>query len=198
MILEYVYHRYFQYAQEFTGLQGGLGFLPHSSTLSTPFFSLDLRSAFPTACPPDITLPPLQIMAVDILPTALPLEASESFCKGVLPYIRGVVTGLGPGHEQDVDIRKALDRATIASDGSLREKHQWLQESVNKVFSDRGGHGQGQGPQFVKPARRKRILLLGSGMVAGPAVEEISRRSDVDLVLGWYYTSLSRLWLIVL
>ena len=36
----------------------------------------------------------------------------------------------------------------------------------------------------VRPAQRKKVLLLGSGMVAGPTVEEICKRPDVDLVIG--------------
>lgn len=170
-------------------MQGGLGFLPHSSTLSTPFFSLDLRSAFPTLCPPDIKLPFLQVMAVDILPTALPLEASESFCEGILPYVRSVATKYAKGKSKLVDeaeIRQALDRATIASGGLLREKHQWLQDSVRKIQSQRSESSleHGCAHQTIRPPRRKSVLLLGAGMVAGPTIEEISLRTDVDLVIG--------------
>ncbi|THH02997.1 hypothetical protein EW145_g6616 [Phellinidium pouzarii] len=103
-------------------IEGGLAFLPRSSTLSEPFFSLDLRSAFPNLILPS-TLPPLQIMAVDILPTALPLEASETFSKDVLPYIRNVANryneGNGPMDDEVIEMQHALERATIASAGKL-------------------------------------------------------------------------------
>ena len=76
---------------------------------------------------------------------------------------------------------KALDRATVAIGGALTEKHQWLQQGVDKWRTEKA--------QAVQPAastslKKKRVLLLGSGMVAGPAVDHIAQRKDVELVVG--------------
>lgn len=42
----------------------------------------------------------------------------------------------------------------------------------------------GSGSGVGAGERKNRVLLLGSGMVAGPAVDEICRRKDVQLVVG--------------
>ena len=37
---------------------------------------------------------PLDVIAIDHLPTLLPREASESFCKDLLPYLLQLRTGI--------------------------------------------------------------------------------------------------------
>ena len=131
-------------------------------------------------------------MSVDILPTALPLEASRTFCDGVLPYVRNAL-GVESDGDKKEDVKEALERATIASGGKLRERHIWLKNMVDKyrkgeVRSKEGNKAMLTSDQLssqdVRPAQRKKVLLLGSGMVAGPTVEEICKGPDVDLVIG--------------
>ena len=54
-----------------------------------------------------------------------------------------------------------------------------------------GGEGEGNGQEEEKGKAgaagvqpKKRVLMLGSGMVAPPAVQELCSRSDVQLVVG--------------
>ena len=140
-------------------------------------------------------------MSVDILPTSLPLEASESFCKGVIPYVRSVAgrygelrkTGTRSAGEEE-SLNEALERATLASGGKLRKQHEWLYDMVGEHRKSEPGPTKSGGSVSstgttaqvcgIKPPPKKRILLLGSGMVAGPTVEEICRRKDVELVVG--------------
>ena len=100
-------------------------------------------------------------MAVDILPASLPREASEHFSQALTPYLRALVRDEKSGEEAD-----ALDRATIARDGKLTERFTWLKERI----------GKGE--------RKKRVLVLGSGMVARPAVDELAKRADVHVIVG--------------
>ena len=130
------------------------------------------------------------MMAVDILPTALPLEASESFSEGVFPYVKAICDGYSG--KRSGGVHEAIERAVIARSGKLTEKHVWLQELVDNFRSSVAQtSAASNGPSTpLKPGgsmyvpERKKVLLLGSGMVAGPAVEEISRRTDVDLIIG--------------
>ncbi|KXN92624.1 Alpha-aminoadipic semialdehyde synthase, mitochondrial [Leucoagaricus sp. SymC.cos] len=92
----------------------------------------------------------------------------------------------------DTKYTEALERATIASRGQLRKKHQWLQPPVDKWHEEQRGVGQvdnsapvqlgGTGaPDTVDVgSRKKKVLIFGSGMVAGPAVQEIAKRRDTD------------------
>jgi alpha-aminoadipic semialdehyde synthase len=143
------------------------------------------------------------MMSVDILPTALPLDASKHFSKEFYPYLRTLVQNVKThgsssewkgGSGKDAKYNEALERATIASCGQLRENHQWLQPSVDKWHHDQRGvngvensapvqlGGMGAMPSMV--GKRKKMLMFGSGMVAGPAVQEIAKRGDTDLVIG--------------
>lgn len=38
----------------------------------------------------------------------------------------------------------------------------------------------------MEGAQKKRVLVLGSGMVAGPAVDELAGRTDVEVIVGQY------------
>ena len=92
-----------------------------------------------------------------------------------------------------------LERATIASGGVLADKHQWLQPSVDEFRKARQPEETAPDEiwsESVEPCetestntatghtRKKRILMLGSGMVAAPAVDFIAQRSDVELIIG--------------
>lgn len=144
-------------------------------------------------------------MSVDILPTALPLEASQDFCKGILPYVKTICEDYAPngktGSSANDGLRQAIKRATIASSGVLAETHHWLQDLVNESRRANPSASNFQSQPTASPSStsfplridRKNILLLGSGMVAGPAVEEISRRSDVNLMIGKQIQSLRTL-----
>lgn len=157
--------------------QGGLEFLPRSSTLSAPFFSIR----------PSPALPPVTLMAVDILPTALPLEASTHFSDVLVPYLRTLIGEYRGASEADEGAefrRAALERATVARSGSLSKHFEWLKEPLGTWAASTASDAE---PKVAVPLRKKRILLLGSGMVAGPAIEAICKRSDVELVVGEWY-----------
>ena len=122
-------------------------------------------------------------MSVDILPTALPLDASEAFSKSCLPYVRALVRkykGIKEDKEYELE-NQTLERATVAKGGALVGNHEWLYEKVKEVGKD--GGSEGSQATTIRP-ERKTVLLLGSGMVAKPAVDEICSREDVDLIIG--------------
>lgn len=172
--------------------QGGLQFLTRSSTLSLPFYKTR-----PTTLP--ASLPDVQLMAVDILPASLPFDASNHFSEVLLPYLTSLINSYNSEEfeckeDQDRDeYTRALCRATIASGGKLARKHEWLQDSVDKYQAELlNSRSPLVGSQNAKATpvsnntvlRRKNLLMLGSGMVADPAVEEILKRPDVQLVIG--------------
>ena len=129
-------------------MQGGLEFLSQYTTLCSPTF---------VARPPTLPahLPSVTIMAVDILPTALPLEASQHFSGKFLPYLRSVISGYvgkedAENGEEGV-IREALERATVASGGELRRGWEWLRGPLGvwkeSVASARLEQGEGKGKE---------------------------------------------------
>lgn len=168
-------------------IKGGLEFLKQSTTLSQPTYKFSVSDASGH----------LTMMSVDILPTALPLDASQHFSKELFPYLRTLLRELNVvgtlKHDEDDGLCVALDRATIASEGKLRERHQWLQGAVNKWHDEApaastrvqsGSFASRAGSSGDNGGRKNKVLMLGSGMVAGPAVQEIAKRSDVELVIA--------------
>jgi alpha-aminoadipic semialdehyde synthase len=193
-----------------TTIQGGLEFLPHTSTLSAPFFYHHVNS--------DAMV---QIMAVDILPTSIPRDSSIAFSDVLLPYVRQLINGyrpitddakrrLGSYVQEKEDIQRergeALERATVTRDGTLAPRFAWLKEHVDawrtreslkekvpenvnefesrKVDVNRETQNGVGATGALGFGKKKRVLMLGSGMVAGPAVHEIAKRGDVELVIG--------------
>ena len=166
-------------------------FLTKATTLSQPFY----KTRPPTLSP---QLPSVQIMSVDILPASIPLDASKSFSSVLEPYLTNLI-GIITMPTFDGTLPSDLERATIASGGVLADKHQWLQPSVDKFRKARQPEetapdeirSESAEPYETETAvtatghtRKKRILMLGSGMVAAPAVDFIAQRSDVELIIG--------------
>ncbi|KIY47717.1 hypothetical protein FISHEDRAFT_44841 [Fistulina hepatica ATCC 64428] len=162
-------------------IEGGLQFLHSPSTLSDPFYRTR-----PASLPAH--LPDVQIMAIDILPTALPLDASRHFSSVLMPYVERLVNMYPDECLIGDDYAVALDRATIASGGRLREPYRWLQTAVDAFEGEpprpSSQSGIAAAPSKLGSSQKKHILMLGSGMVAGPAVVEIAKRSDIQLVIA--------------
>jgi alpha-aminoadipic semialdehyde synthase len=139
------------------------------------------------------------MMAVDILPASIPLDSSRHFSEVLCPYLTTLIQEYR-GERVVPEYGRALSRATVARNGELVGKHQWLAESVTAWRENASIH-PGESPGRISydnasiewtfernssPAikLKKKVLMLGSGMVAGPAVNEISKRSDVELLVG--------------
>ena len=149
-------------------IRGGLEFLTHSTTLCDPFYA-----SRPANLPSH--LPGVQMMAVDILPTALPIDSSTHFSNVLVPHLESLIAGY-TGSDQG-ELEGALARATVAQEGRLLGKHTWLEEKVEAWRASSSAEAQ-------TAVRKRRVLMLGSGMVAGPAVTEICKRGDVELIVG--------------
>ena len=151
---------------------GGLEFVSRATTIDAPSFDVD----------------GVTVVAVDILPASLPRDASVHFSERLLRYVRSVVNDYKGANDEDVEASNALKRATIASHGRLEKRHEWLAPKVEAWRAtqesrrvDASGIG-GSGGYVAK----KRVLVLGSGMVAGPAVDQLAGRPDVELIVGEY------------
>jgi alpha-aminoadipic semialdehyde synthase len=155
---------------------GGIEFVTRATTIDAPSYDVNGVS----------------VMAVDILPASLPRDASVHFSERLLRYVRSIVDDYKGVKGGDVEAADALKRATIASNGQLQKGHEWLTEKVDAWRVTQGLRNEIDATSdfdIDKGRRRaierkKRVLVLGSGMVAGPAVDELAARSDVELIVG--------------
>lgn len=160
---------------------GGLEFVSHATTIDSP--SYDVNG--------------VTVVAVDILPASLPRDASIHFSGKLLRYVRSIVNDYKGIKGEDAEASDSLERATIASEGQLRQRHEWLAEKVEVWRSSQGSQTDDKRPASDTHSeigggrrifeRKKRVLVLGSGMVAGPAVDELAARPDVELIVGEYH-----------
>jgi alpha-aminoadipic semialdehyde synthase len=132
-------------------------------------------------------------------------DASNHFSSCILPYVERLVSN--KGEKSGDEIGQTLERAKIVNNGIITSEHSWLAPRVEgwrntQSSSSRSSVPAPELPHTDPPApkpsllkeKKKRVLLLGSGLVAGPAVDVFVARGDVDLVIGMlayqYYFSL--------
>jgi alpha-aminoadipic semialdehyde synthase len=158
---------------------GGLEFVSRATTIDSP--SYDVNG--------------VTVVAVDILPAGLPRDASIHFSGKLLRYVRSVVNDYKGIKGEDAEASDSVKRATIASEGRLQQRHEWLTEKVEVWRKSQGSRTEDKRPASDTSSesdggmrrtfeRQKRILVLGSGMVGGPAVDELASRPDVELIVG--------------
>ena len=95
------------------------------------------------------------------------------------------------------EIDQTLQRAKIVDKGVIAAEHSWLAPRVEGWRNTQAGSSRQVAPTSTadsNPAgttatglleeKKKKVLLLGSGLVAGPAVDVFVARGDVDLVIG--------------
>ncbi|KAI7906802.1 Saccharopine dehydrogenase-domain-containing protein [Cokeromyces recurvatus] len=112
----------------------------------------------------------VQIMGIDILPAEFPVESSQLFSEKLYPYIKEMIVNTTSNTSLQ-DLPSVLQNATIANVGKLTKPHEGLKEFLPSKTTPNGNG-------------KKTVLLLGSGMVAGPLVEHLARRPDVNIVVA--------------
>lgn len=158
---------------------GGLQFVSRPATIDSP--SYDVNG--------------VAVVAVDILPASLPRDASIHFSGKLLRYVQSIVDDYKGIKGEYAEASNSVERATIASEGQLRPGHEWLAEKVEVWRSSQRSRiddkrptpdiiSGNDGRMRRTVERKKRILVLGSGMVAGPAVDELAARPDFELIIG--------------
>ncbi|GAA5862042.1 hypothetical protein JCM8547_001567 [Rhodosporidiobolus lusitaniae] len=148
---------------------GGLEFVKSATALDDPIVQYDASAdeLHRDACHPSST----QLSSVEILPSAFPRDATTSFSSAVLPYIRRLLDGPlpPPGTSKPESLEAALERATLVSNGKLERKHEWLGGLLEEKLAS---------------GKRQKAVLLGAGLVAGPALRTLAAREDLDIVLA--------------
>ncbi|KAI0268740.1 Saccharopine dehydrogenase-domain-containing protein [Gloeopeniophorella convolvens] len=152
---------------------GGLEFVTHATTIDSPSYDVN-----------DVT-----VVAVDILPASLPRDASVHFSDKLLRYVRSLVDGYRGSEGEGADATEALKRATIAGGGKLQRGHEWLGGKVEAWRAAQTSQPESSASTSLENkgqagAIKKRVLVLGSGMVAGPAVDELAARPDIELIVA--------------
>ncbi|CAG8691904.1 3722_t:CDS:10, partial [Acaulospora morrowiae] len=162
-------HRLLTVADISCDINGALEFLSHSTTIDDPFYYVDAVNGREHKRDEERGT---QIMAVDILPTEIPLESSKHFSKSLYPYLNDLVNGT-------IDSNPVLARATITRDGKLVSPHEKLYDLLPK----NNINAAETAPNVVRKDKKK-ILLLGSGFVAKPLIDYLVKQKDFELTIA--------------
>ncbi|CAG8564360.1 11467_t:CDS:10 [Diversispora eburnea] len=149
----------------YTTMLGALEFLSHSTTIDDPFYYVDAINN--KEHKKDIGKG-TQIMAVDILPTEIPLESSKHFSKSLYPFMNDFINGT-------IDDNPVLARATIAKDGKLIDSHSKLYDLLSSKNTSMDITND------VIRKEKTKILLLGS---AKPLVNYLNRQKGFKLTVS--------------
>lgn len=114
-------------------------------------------------------------MTIEILPAELPLPSSEHFSACAFPYLESLFARSRTSQQDE--LLAALHRSTIVKQGQLVEPHTWLSSLLQDQPVAAVSRSDAAGSQ-------KRVLVLGSGLVAGPACEVFLARKDVAVTIG--------------
>lgn len=127
--------------------------------------------------------------------TSVAIDASTHFSTCILPYVQSLIDESGQGDEID----QTLQRAKIVDKGVIAAEHSWLAPRVEGWRNTQAGSSRQMAPTSTAgentaghtgtsllKEKKKKVLLLGSGLVAGPAVDVFVARGDVDLVIGMW------------
>ena len=100
----------------------------------------------------------MAIMSVDNLPCELPKEASAQFSRKLLPLLM---------QSTKHRLHASLQRGIVTKGGKLTDAFQYM-ESL----------------RAMNRSAQKNVLLLGSGMVAGPLVEYLMRDPLISMTIA--------------
>ncbi|KCV71331.1 hypothetical protein H696_02276 [Fonticula alba] len=157
---------------------GSLEFMNHVSTIDDPFYLVDPATGnieFSLDGPRNRVL----IQSIDNLPTELPTEASDHFSEALYDFVRELGT---KDLSDSASLSDPLRKAIIAESGDLVGPHKHLMPIIEKYG---GGAAVGSGTATSgATSQPKRVLILGSGMVSGPAIEYLSRDKSIAITVA--------------
>ncbi|KAJ1968519.1 hypothetical protein H4R35_006405 [Dimargaris xerosporica] len=155
-------------------INGPFEFVSHFTSIDRPFYYVDAVSGTEHH---DEAKPGVQILGVENLPAELPLESSRHFSQALAPLMPELLRG-----NFDAPV---LQRASLAADGhlmpvtqALKSRLAALDTSPDSLPTDRPASIQ------VRANEPRRVLLVGSGMVAKPLVEYLTRSLDIHVTVA--------------
>ncbi|GJJ70109.1 alpha-aminoadipic semialdehyde synthase [Entomortierella parvispora] len=164
-------------------INGSFEFMSHATRIEDPFFYVDAVSGSEHK---NTEAPGVQIMSVDILPSELPMESSQHFSDSLYPFIKELI--------RDNKDHPVLAGATIAENGALKPAHQDLSKTLEATNAKANlaklkatlatATGSSPNTSFGTNTKPKKVLLCGSGFVAGPLVDYLLRDPNVSLTIA--------------
>lgn len=149
--------------------EGSIEFLHKFTSIEKPYYVWNPATS---ECQDDMDAPGILFHAVDHLPSECPRDASQHFGSALMPFLPQIAASDGskPFDQQD-DLSPEIRGCIIASNGKLTPTFEYIHELRAKN-------------EELALLSKKKILVLGSGYVAGPLVEYLLRNSNYVLTIA--------------
>jgi alpha-aminoadipic semialdehyde synthase len=148
---------------------GSIEFMNECTTIDTPFCLYDADRNKDTK---SFKGPGVLVCSIDNMPTQLPTEATDYFGELLFPYALDILKSDASKPLEEHDFLPEVEGAIIASNGKLTPNYEY----INELREANSRKNKIDGAAF-----RKRVLVLGAGMVSAPLVEYLSRDADVNM-----------------
>jgi len=144
--------------------EGSMEMTKKFTSIEDPFYLFDSNSKLHN----NIEGEGIVMMTIENLPTELPSEASQYFGNALTPLVKKLATT-----RDFKDYDPILSRATITEKGKFTPRYQYINDLRKKNQQI-----------HVKDLSSKKILLLGSGMVAEPVVDNLALNNYANLTIA--------------
>ncbi|XP_050524129.1 alpha-aminoadipic semialdehyde synthase, mitochondrial isoform X2 [Daktulosphaira vitifoliae] len=153
---------------------GSIEFMNECTTIDNPFCLYDAHLHKDTK---SFRGSGVLVCSIDNMPTQLPMESTDLFGNLVLPYAMDILQSDATKPLIDHNFSPTVHGAIIASNGSLTEKFEYIQElrTSNRSVSFK---------LYDHDEFKKTVLVLGSGHVCSPLVEYLLRNESIVIKLG--------------
>lgn len=155
---------------------GSIEFMNECTTIDTPFALYDADHNKDTK---SFKGPGVLVCSIDNMPTQLPTEATDYFGELLYPYAMDILSSDAKKPLDEYKFLPEVEGAIIASNGKLTPNFEYINELREQ--NNRSKHKTLEGGSS---SGKKRILILGAGMVSAPLVEYLSRDKDISMRVG--------------
>eukprot|EP00002_Diphylleia_rotans_P003769 TRINITY_DN1265_c0_g1_i2.p1 TRINITY_DN1265_c0_g1~~TRINITY_DN1265_c0_g1_i2.p1 ORF type:complete len:774 (-),score=163.53 TRINITY_DN1265_c0_g1_i2:285-2606(-) len=145
-------------------VDGSIEFMKKATSIDHPTFLYDVKT---DRVIDDIYGPGVMIMAIDHLPSELPREASELFGNNLVPFMENLANARHDLPLDESNLAPEVYRACIATHGALTPSYEYI-----------------RAVRAENEKAWKRILLLGSGLVAPALVNYLLKFKDNHITIA--------------
>ncbi|CAB3223756.1 unnamed protein product [Arctia plantaginis] len=152
---------------------GSIEFMNECTTIDTPFCLYDADRNKDTK---SFKGPGVLVCSIDNMPTQLPRESTDFFGDLLLPYAEDIIKSDATKPLEDHDFSPVVQGAIITSNGKLTPAFEYINEL--RMANTRSRH------KVEGNAQQTPIVILGSGLVAGPVVEYLARDKNIAVTIA--------------
>ena len=156
---------------------GSVEFFVKATTIQNPFYVYRLEQN-DTQNVHDYNGDGVLILGVDHLPAEFPREASTDFGEGLVPLIERIALSDGTAslNQQKKQLGPEIFNAVVTNQGKLTPHYEYIAELRRQNELKAGS----------KPTSKdqKKILIVGSGMTAGPCVERLLQNPNNTITIA--------------